>query len=632
MKKIQEGISLAPWTREEMSLPSKGMNILSVSNLGKRMRGQTLFSSLTFGLEDNEKVGIVGKNGSGKSTLLKILSSLEKEDEGTLSFKNNLKIAYLAQNTTYGKDATIRSFLYEDNNTDVQILAAYRKNRDMHLLEVINREDLWAIERRYEGMLKEFRLNKDLDTPMDRLSGGEVKKVALARSFSLGAELMLFDEPTNHLDIRTIEILEKKLAEMKVALILVTHDRHILSAVTNVIFELDGTRFYRHVGTFESYLENRAERRRLYEREMERKENILRRELEWLKRGPKARTGKDKGRKERAYALMEEVKRKKIEEKGNFESNARRLGKKILEIKGVSKSYGERTLFKDFSFSFNKGMHIGLIGDNGSGKSTLLDMIAGRLLPDEGAIEKGENTEISYFDQNGKHINGNETVLSYMKDIKENVDYGGRLISIEKFLNIFSFPSEMFQTEIGSLSGGERRRLELISSLITGPNMLLLDEPTNDLDLETMENLEDFITSFPGVVLLTSHDRTFLDITTDFLFVIDDDSISFWPYTYTEWKEMREEKEKSEKERREKKDKETRAKREKKGLTFKEKKEMELLEKEIAELEQEVKSIEDYFSSGSYNDLGEKERRYEEVKILLEEKSNRYLDLLEKEG
>ena len=610
------------------------MNLLSVSGLGKSMRGKPLFSNITFGLEDGEKVGIVGRNGSGKSTLLKVLASRTAQDEGEYAYNGRVRLSYLEQNVHYQKDATIKSYLFEENSPEAEVMREYEKTKSLEMLERMNKDDLWRIERNYSGLLKEFSVTKDPDTRMDSLSGGEEKKVAIARTLAFDANLLFLDEPTNHLDIRTIEILEKKLQETKSAIIIVTHDRHILNTVANTIFELDSASFYRHKGTFESYLENREERRRMDERERERRENILRRELEWLKRGPKARTGKDKGRKERIENLLEEQKSfSPVKGNETFQSSSRRLGKKILELKGVSKGYGGKKLFSQFSFSFQKGMKIGLVGDNGSGKSTLMDLIAGIVIPDEGEVERGENTHISYFDQKGRRLKENEAILPFMKELGENVRYGGKVYGIERFLELFSFPSSMFFTPIGMLSGGERRRLELIYSIVQNPNMLILDEPTNDLDLETMENLEDYITSFDGVALITSHDRTFLDITVDTLLVIEEGKITQFPGSYSRWKEKRDEEKKSAEVKKDETRSETeRPRREaKKGLTFREEREKKELEGKISEIEGEVKELEAYFSSGEYMEIEKKSKEYEEKKALLGNLEERYLELLEKE-
>lgn len=616
------------------------MNILSIENLEKTVKDEPLFEGVTLGLDEGEKVGIVGKNGEGKSTFLYTLSGRLTPDEGKISLRTGTRMALLEQRVTFLDGATVRSYLYEADDSNIKILNSYKKALDdatpvkaAELNEIIERDNLYDIERSYFAFLTDMKENFSGNEKMSSLSGGEQKKVALARVLSLRAGLLLLDEPTNHLDIETIEYLENWIKNTQSSVIIVTHDRHILSSVCSTIWELDRKHFYRHPGSFTQYLERKEERLVMEEKEQERLKTILRRELVWLMRGPQARTGKDKGRKDRIEEMEASIRKVRDDRQKEFSSLERRLGKKILDIDSVSAIYGKRTLFEDFTYSFTKGVKIGLIGPNGSGKSTLLDIIAGVREPDSGSVDIGVNTVFGYYDQNGRNLENTKTAIEYAESFGDRVRYtDGEDVTAARFLELFGFPPESQRTPISLLSGGERRRLYLITRLIRNPNFLLFDEPTNDLDLPTMENLEDYISSFPGCAIISSHDRTFLDCTVDFLFVIENETITLFPGNYTQYKEKKDE-ENRVKENTRKID--TRPKREKKGLTYKEEKELEELEKNIEILEAEITKLEESFSTADTTSLGtlqERTRKYEEKKTALDEKTERWLELEEKRG
>ncbi len=617
------------------------MVVLSVENLSKTVRDEPLFENVTLALEESEKVGIVGRNGTGKSTFLRCLANDTIPDEGTVSIKKDAEIILLEQNTAYPEGTTLSSFLTLQKCRANTLLSSYHKALDegnekeyMRLSSIIEKEDIWDTERRYFAILTDLGENPDPSTPMELLSGGQQKKAQIARALSVNPDILLLDEPTNHLDIRTIEYLENWIKASSVSVIIVTHDRHILNECCSSIWELDRKHFYSHPGSFSSYLERKAERLRMDEKHEARIENILRRELEWLKRGPKARTGKDKGRKDRIDAMLGEISHPREDKPRDFQSAERRLGKKILEIDGISKSYDGKTLFSDFSFSFVKGQKIALIGDNGSGKSTLLDILSGHTQPDQGTVDKGVNTVFGYYDQLGRNLSSSKTVIEYTEDIGERVILGdGEEVSASRFLELFGFPVQMQRTPISMLSGGERRRLYLITRLVRNPNFLLFDEPTNDLDIDTMERLEEYITSFPGCAVISSHDRTFLDIATDMTFVLENGSISLFPGTYSEWKAQKRENEEKEKKKTEERSEEKRPRREKKGLSFKEEKEKKLLEDEIAELEALIGRLEESFSTADTTDLGtlqERTLKYEKARASLDEKTERWIELEDK--
>ena len=619
------------------------MNILSIENLEKTLKDEPLFENVTLGLESGEKVGIVGKNGCGKSTFLKTISGVITPDEGKISLRSGTNMVMLEQNVTYPEGCTVMDYLYLSKDKNIETLKEYHialENGDERVYtalgEKIEKENLWDIERSFLASITDMGEDFSPESRMDSLSGGEQKKVAIARAFALRPGLLLLDEPTNHLDIKSVEYIESWIKATSISVIIVTHDRHILNECCSTIWELDRKHFYRHPGSFSSYLERKEERIVMNEKEQQRLQTILRRELKWLMRGPQARTGKDKNRKDRIEEMQSSLEKVRDDKMTEFSSLERRLGKKILDLTDVSKSYDDRTLFSDFTFSFTKGMKIGLVGDNGSGKSTLLDIMDGRILPDRGTVDKGVNTVFGYYDQLGRNLESKKTVLDYALDYGERVRYSkGEAVTTPRFLEIFGFPSSMHRTPIELLSGGERRRLYLITRLISNPNFLLLDEPTNDIDIETMENLEEYISSFPGCAMISSHDRTFLDCTVDMLFVIENQKITLFPGNYTQWKEEKERIEKEEKITETVKDKERteRHGKEKKGLSYKEAREKEMLEKEIEEIEALIGKLEESFVTAEKTELGtlqERTKLYEDKKNLLDEKTERWLELEEK--
>lgn len=612
------------------------VNILSIENLEKTVKDEPLFELVNLGLSDSEKVGIVGRNGEGKSTFLSVIASRIPADEGKVSLRNGTRVVLLEQRVTFREGASVKSYLYEADDSNIDVLTRYRTaspSEAAALNEIIERENLWDIERSYMAYLTDMGENFTGEEKMASLSGGEQKKAALARAFALRGDLVLLDEPTNHLDIETVEYLEDWIRSTSAAVIIVTHDRHILSSVCTTIWELDRKHFYRHPGSFTAYLERKEERLIMAEKEQERLKTILRRELVWLMRGPQARTGKDKGRKDRIEEMEASVKKVREERMTRFSSLERRLGKKILDINSVGASYGERKLFSDFTYSFTKGTKIGLIGPNGSGKSTLLDILSGRREPDEGSVDTGVNTLFGYYDQQGRNLDDSKTALEYAESFGNRVvTAGGEDVTASRFLELFGFPVSSQRTPVSLLSGGERRRLYLITRLINNPNFLLFDEPTNDLDIPTMENLEDYISSFPGCAIISSHDRTFLDCTVDYLFVIEDEKITLFPGNYTQYREKKDDEKK--KKGTEKKEEAKRV-REKKGLTYKENKELKEIEKEISILEEEIASLEESFSTAGTTSLGtlqERTRKYNEKKTALDEKTERWLELEEKKG
>lgn len=619
------------------------MNILSIENLSKTVKDEPLFENVTLGVEEGEKIGIVGKNGAGKSTFLKVISSLMVPDEGTISVRKDTNIVLLEQIVEFKAETTLKDFLYLKKDWKLQCLEDYQKaiednneKRYTALFSEIEKYNLWDIERAYFAFLTDMVEDISTDRLFSTLSGGQQKKASIARALALRPDILLLDEPTNHLDIKTIEYLENWIKGTNASIIIVTHDRHILNECCTTIWELDRKNFYRHPGSFSAYLERKEERLMMEDKEQSRLKTILRRELEWLKRGPQARTGKDKNRKDRIVDMQSQLHSVRDEKQKEFTSLKTRLGKKILEVEDISKSFDGKMLFSGFSHSFVKGEKLGLIGNNGTGKSTLLDILSGRIAPDSGMVDIGQNTLFGYYDQKGRELSSNKTVLEYAESFGDRIRYtDDEDVTAARFLELFGFPASMHRTPISLLSGGERRRLYLITRLISNPNFLLFDEPTNDLDIETMENLEGYLTSFPGCMIISSHDRTLLDVTVDMLLVIEDKHITLFAGNYSEWKKFKEEEEKDlqivEKEKTVKKEK--RQDKSQKGLSYKEKRELESLEMEIAELENQISKLEDSFATAETTELGtlqERTDKYNDAKKTLDEKTERWLELEEK--
>ena len=614
------------------------MNVLSVENLSKTVDDKPLFENVTLGLEEGEKAGIVGVNGAGKTSFIHTLTGLLHPDEGRISISSSAFMETLEQNVTSQEDATIGSFLYESGCWKIRLLNDYNAAVErgdvrtyQHLMGEIEKHDLWNIGNDYKARLTQFGLRLPLETPMNALSGGERKKAAIARLFALRPGIMLLDEPTNHLDIKTIELLESELRNSSAAVIIVTHDRYILNSVCTTIWELDRGTFYRHPGNYEAYLERRAERISMMQKEQDRLASILRRELVWLERGPQARTGKDKNRKERIENMLASVRNVQDAEQTGFSSLDRRLGKTILEIDNISKSYDGRCLFRNFSYSFKKGDKIGIVGDNGCGKSTFLDIIAGLEAPDEGKTVKGVNTYFAYYDQLSRTLDTKKSAIEFIEELGSRINFAGTEMSAQQLLEIFGFSREKSRTSLSVFSGGEKRRIYLISKIVQNPNFLILDEPTNDLDIKTMENLEEYISAFSGCTLIVSHDRAFLNCTCTSLFVFDNSRILNIPTTYSQWKKNNDPPQTQV--RSEAKKAEEKPRREKKGLSFKEQKEFDSLEEEITRLEEYKGKLEASFSTVQTTEDGTLQERNEKYNRLceeIEEKTQRYFFLAEK--
>lgn len=642
------------------------MNVLSLENVSKTLKDEPLFEEVTLGLESGERVGLIGRNGTGKSTFLRLIKGDYETDTGTMARSRDMELIMLDQHVVWDGDASVHEYLYQGQGKRIHLLKqyqdcldAYRKNPEApgasytlsRLTDQMDKGDVWNLENDYQSMLSELALEDGiLDRKMSELSGGMQKKISIARALAAKPTMLLLDEPTNHLDIPTIEWLERYLNNSQMTIIVVTHDRYFLNHICTSILELDRGRMYLHPGSFAAYLERKAQRLEAMQKEQDRIATILRRELQWLQRGPKARTGKDSGRKARIQHLLDSKHKVSEDQQAAFTSTSRRLGKKILEVDSVSKSYGGHKVIEDFSFSFIKGQRIGIVGPNGSGKSTLLDILTSHIMPDDGTVDTGINTVFGYYDQLGRNLTSDKGVLEYMQDISERIILApGYEVTAARFLEIFGFPSSFHRLPISVLSGGERRRLYLISRLIRNPNFLVLDEPTNDLDLDTMQRLEQYVLDFDGCVLVVSHDRAFLDCTCDQLFILDGTgSVHSYAGTFSEYRQdyeqegmlgasavlhrLKEPVPTPETDQKRQKNNVVPQQRTKKGLSYKEQKEFDSLMEEIERLEEEQTRLEESFSTAevtSEGSLQERTKRYETVRILLEQKNSRWEELAE---
>jgi ABC transport system ATP-binding/permease protein len=626
------------------------MNLLSVKNLSKSVRGTTLFKDVTFGVESGEKIALIGVNGSGKSTLLRILTDQLAPDEGHIGSNNELRISFLPQIPQYDPESTILDHILSDDNPQLELVRKYEcmLNNLNHLdpqgsehdellkkmealSEVMERQGAWVMENRIKSLLTELGI-ADTAMSMKTLSGGMLKKVALAQSLAADFNLLILDEPTNHLDLDTIIWLEGYLERMKAAMILVTHDRYFIERICNVIYEIDGSDLYRYPGNYSLYIKKRAEREQNKIKSQERIRTILKRELAWLQQGPKARTSKDKKRKQGVVNLME-ARESSVQEMEQFYTGQRRMGKKVVDLDNITKQYSSQVVLKPFSYSFDKGIKIGIIGPNGSGKTTLLKIICGAVSPDSGRIDKGINTHFGYFDQLSERMPEEVSIIDYLREHSERVkDRGGRLVPVNDLLERFQFTRSMFGTPIRNLSGGERRRLYLVRVFMEDPNFLLFDEPTNDLDIRTLSLLEDFLTDFHGVTVVVSHDRYFLDRIADLLFIFDGrGNINGFGGSYSDYKLYRDEEVRAQLQK-QKTAPQNPVLREKRGLTFKENKELETLDTEIEQLEEEKQLLEQFFSTGETDTekLSTAGKRYNEIGPIIEEKILRWEELAEK--
>ena len=627
------------------------ISYLQVENLTKSFGDNLLFENISFGISDNQRVALIAKNGTGKTTLLNIIAGNEDYQGGTISFKRDLRVGYLDQNPDFPKNLSVIDACLRSDNEAVRTIAAYEHcmasgNHD-GLDEILSQMDLhkaWDYETRIKQILGKLKIF-NFEQLIGELSGGQLKRVALANVLISEPDLLILDEPTNHLDLEMVEWLEDFLKSSSMALLMVTHDRYFLDRVCTSILEIDHQGMFQYNGNYSYYLEKRQERIENWTAESERTVNLYKKELEWMRRQPQARAHKAKSRQEKFYEIEERAKQRRNNDKVQLDVKASYLGSKIFEAKYVSKAYGDLKILDNFYYNFARYEKMGIVGKNGTGKSTFLKMLLGEVKPDSGSFDIGETVVFGYYSQDGLAFDEQIKVIDVVRDIAEEVHLGnGKKMSASQFLQHFLFAPETQYNYVYKLSGGEKRRLHLCTVLMRNPNFLVLDEPTNDLDIVTLNILEDYLQSFKGCVIVVSHDRYFMDKVVDHLMVFKGNAeLKDFPGNYTdfrEWNELMEEQEKEEKAKVSKaKTQETKqinAEREtknteRKKLSYKEQKEFEALEVEIPQLEQQKTDIENQLASGtlSSDEIIKASQRHGELNDLIDEKTMRWLELSE---
>lgn len=626
--------------------------MLTAENIAKAYGDKSLFAGINFTITDQDRIGLIGVNGTGKTSLLKIIAGIEPADEGEIRHPQQYRVEYLSQEPILNDELTVLDEIFAGEATVMQVMRDYERvlqrlqidvenervqNHLLAMQEKMDEHEAWEANTKAKTILTKLGITQ-FDQKIAQLSGGQRKRVALAKSLIQPAQLLILDEPTNHLDHEVIEWLEQYLATYNGALLLVTHDRYFLNRVTNRIFELDHGNIYTYDGNYELFLEQKAEREAIEARSEEKHRNLLRRELTWLKRGPRARSTKQKARIERIDDLRE---KRFATDSQNVEIKvgAKRLGTQVLELKNIAHSFGEKQLIDEFDLLIKRGDRIGLIGPNGSGKSTLLNIMANRLTPDNGIVEIGETVSIGYYTQNKEDMDESLRMIDYIKEVAQEIRTNtGEVITAEQMLEQFLFSRPAQWTYIHRLSGGEKRRLYLLKILMTEPNVLFLDEPTNDLDIQTLTILEQYLEHFPGVVITVSHDRYFLDRVVDQLLVFKKPgNITAYYGNYSEYAEHIQAEAVSEKQKHHKQDHEakTKPKPKRKSMSYLDQQEWATIEDDITKLEEEIEEIQ-----GKINEVGSdfekaqelyeeqqtieqqvevKMKRWEELSLLIEE-------------
>ena len=620
---------------------------LQVENISKSYGDRTLFRDISFNINEGDKIALVAPNGTGKSSLLKILAGIELPDRGgEVKFMKDIRVAFLDQNMTFDPKRTVFEEVYHqmgDLSPEIGEYEAALASGDSKRLELaiaaMDASGSWSIEQNIRQILSSLKIER-LDQPMGELSGGEAKRVALACMMLQNAEFLIMDEPTNHLDIDIIEYLEGYLQRSRCTLLMVTHDRYFLDRVCNTIMEIDRGKLYTYRGNYTEYLEKREERYENMQAEIDKSRNLLRRELEWIRSTPQARTGKARYRINAFYDLKDKASVSLRTDSVEIDVATSRLGRKIIDCEDVCLKFGERKMLDGFSYKFTRGERIGIVGRNGVGKTTFLNLISGGLEPDSGTIERGETLRIGYYSQRGINFKKGQTVLECVQDIAEVVKASdGHTVSATTFLTRFLFPPETFNKRIEILSGGEQRRLYLLTVMMRNPNMLILDEPTNDLDIMTLNVLEEHLREFKGSLIIVSHDRYFLDKTVDHLFVFEDNGrIKDFVGQYSEYREYIKEREEAERAAQRtaaasapKPQQQRTHDTSKRKLSFKEQRELEEIERDLASLSAERTTLESELSAGNadYNRLTEISERIEQIIALIDEKEMRWLELNE---
>lgn len=612
------------------------MNYLSVENISKSFGARTLFEDVSFGINKDQKVAFVAKNGTGKTTILKILTGVDEPDQGQVVMRKGINMAFLPQEPALQDELSIEESIFASDSEILKVIEQYEKalenpeDQDAYqaAFEKMEIHNAWDFETQYKQILSKLKLD-DLKLKVKSLSGGQKKRLALAIILINRPDLLILDEPTNHLDLEMIEWLENYFAKENITLFMVTHDRFFLERVCNEIVELENGKIYSYKGNYSYYLEKKEERVAMENASIEKAQNLLVKELSWMRRQPKARTTKSKSRIDDFYVIKEKAQNRRIEHQVELEINMERMGSKIIEMHKLYKSFGDKVILKDFSYTFNKGERIGIIGKNGTGKSTFLNILTQSEKPDAGKVVIGETIKVGYYTQGGITIKPEQKVIEVIKEFGEHIPLAkGRSISAAQLLERFLFDRKKQHDYVEKLSGGELKRLYLCTVLIQNPNFLILDEPTNDLDIVTLNVLESFLLDFPGCLVVVSHDRYFMDKIVDHLFVFTGQGqVEDFPGNYSDYREYEDSVEPVKEEPKEKVN--WKQKQEKSGLSFNEQKEYTKLEREIQKLEQNKIDIETEFSNGQVSDDKIQAKANELEKILneIEQKELRWFEL-----
>jgi len=617
---------------------------LSAENLGHSFHDHWLFRNQTIGVNRGQRVALVGINGAGKSTLLKLFAGQFLPTEGKVVYARDLRLGYLEQDPSFDKAYTISDYIFHSDNKQQQLIRKYEELLENEpdnakaidkITEEISDIDAWEYEYKIKtilGRLDIHHLNQSIDT----LSGGQKKRLALARLLIEEPDVYLLDEPTNHLDIDTIEWLEKLMTEGNKTLLMVTHDRYFLDNVCNEIIEIDNGKLFPYRGNYGYYLEKKAERQSTLDAQFQKNSNLLKKELDWMRRQPQARGTKSKGRINAFYELEEKTKNAGPNARVELSVKTSRQGNKILELHHLNKGFNGHTFIQDFNYTFKKGDRIGLAGKNGTGKSTLLNLITGTIKPDKGEVIKGETTVMGYFHQSGMVFNDDERVIDVVKNVAEFITMAdGKTISASALLTLFLFPPKKQHGFIAKLSGGEKKRLQLLQILMKNPNFLILDEPTNDLDIDTLNVLEEFLANYPGVLMLVSHDRYLLDRLTDQLFIMEGNgSVRLFNGNYSSYRYEAELEKQQAKNNQAAIKQEIKVQPKKSKLNFKDQKELETLDADIPQVENRIKLLTEQLNSGSmdHQQLSELSQQIESLNHQLDEKSLRWMELTELSG
>ncbi|UOR03606.1 ABC-F family ATP-binding cassette domain-containing protein [Hymenobacter aerilatus] len=635
------------------------MNLLSAENISKNYADRWLFRDLNFGLQQGQRVALVGINGTGKTTLLRILAGIEPGDTGSVSVRKDTRVAFLGQQPVFDENLTVEETIFASQNATLAAIRDYEHvvndpnhspNELQRVLELMDAHNAWDYDSQVKQILGRLGiLGELLARKVSNLSGGQRKRVALARVLIEEPDVLILDEPTNHLDLDTIEWLENRLASPTLTLLMVTHDRYFLDKVANEIVELDQGRVHRYQGNYSYFVEKKAEREQMETVEVEKARNLLRKELEWMRRQPQARGTKQKARIDAFYETQEKAKTKIGGPQLELSVKTTRQGGKIIEVEHLHKQFGDHVVLNDFSYVFKKKDRIGLIGPNGAGKSTLLNMLTGRLAPDSGTVDAGQTTVFGYYTQTELEFDDSQRVIDIVKEVAEVVEMAnGDVVTASQFLQHFQFPPAQQYTLVSKLSGGEKRRLQLLRVLIKNPNFLILDEPTNDLDIITLNILEDFLLNFQGCLLIVSHDRYFMDALVEHVFVLEPGGVMHnFPGNYTDYREWQKEHNTAEYQQQAAKTAKaaagvapaatpvapapTPAAAPKRKASFAEKKEYETLEADMEKLETEKQQLIEKLSSGTGTpqELADWAARLKKIDSELDEKGERWLELAE---